>query len=674
MKGLWLALASHLWQSTIVLVLVALAARALRRTPARVQEALWTAGLVKLVLPGSLLALLFGPWLTGWGPDPGASSVGDAYALMVRVASPDLGTTARAGSEVTGQVGWTLLTVAWVVVAAGVLLLWLRRGVRTAGDGRPMELLPEPLRRKITRAVAGTGFETDRVRLRRGAVMPGLRGLRRPALQLSEDLVRELSAAELRAVVLHEEAHRRRRDVLRRWLERAVASVLFFYPPVWWLLRRLDRTAEMACDEAVLRAGVDPRTYARALARTMRLRLDLADARALGGDGSNLIERLRRIAEPGRYSMKTWHRMIVTTTFVLAAGLILVPLAGYGSGGGIMVESTQRRPPEQRPHLGFEDLRGADARVTLAYREASLHRVVADLSARAGFAVRHEEPRHDSTVTLTVRNSTVAEVLMLLSRQSGAWLQVSDAETLVVRAPIRPGPLVAPPERIGYVAPGYTEEARRARLEGTVILQVVIDENGTVKSAEVLRPLGMGLDEEAVRAVEQWRYRPTVHRGQPVEVMLTVTVQFELDDERVVRLRRTPEGRDPEKAGDPEEASPSKWRQLRPLPDERDIGEAGPRGPLRVGGEIREPERIESVNPPYPELARRARLEGTVILQAIIDKQGNVKDAEVLRPLGLGLDEAAVEAVRQWKYTPTYYEGRPVEVILTVTVQFELAQ
>lgn len=99
-----------------------------------------------------------------------------------------------------------------------------------------------------------------------------------------------------------------------------------------------------------------------------------------------------------------------------------------------------------------------------------------------------------------------------------------------------------------------------------------------------------------------------------------------------------------------------------------------PQGPMRVGGEIQQPERIHHVNPVYPELARRARLEGTVILQAIIDRQGNVKDAEVLRNLGLGLDEAAVEAVQQWKYSPTYYNGRPVEVILTVTVQFELVQ
>lgn len=95
-------------------------------------------------------------------------------------------------------------------------------------------------------------------------------------------------------------------------------------------------------------------------------------------------------------------------------------------------------------------------------------------------------------------------------------------------------------------------------------------------------------------------------------------------------------------------------------------------GPMRVGGEIQAPERIHYVNPEYPELARRARLQGVVIIEAVIDREGNVKDTQILRGLGLGLDEAARAAVEQWKYTPTFYNGRPVEVLLTVTVQFEL--
>jgi protein TonB len=81
-------------------------------------------------------------------------------------------------------------------------------------------------------------------------------------------------------------------------------------------------------------------------------------------------------------------------------------------------------------------------------------------------------------------------------------------------------------------------------------------------------------------------------------------------------------------------------------------------GPMRVGGDIQAPTKIVNVNPEYPELARRARVAGPVIIEAIIDKQGNVVEARIMRGLRLGLDEAALAAVRQWKYTPTYYSGR----------------
>lgn len=96
-------------------------------------------------------------------------------------------------------------------------------------------------------------------------------------------------------------------------------------------------------------------------------------------------------------------------------------------------------------------------------------------------------------------------------------------------------------------------------------------------------------------------------------------------------------------------------------------------GPMRVGGDIQAPAKILDVPPEYPELARRARLGGVVILQATIDREGNVIDVETLRGLGLGLDAAAIKAVQQWKYTPTFYNGRPVEILLTVTVQFVLS-
>jgi protein TonB len=98
-------------------------------------------------------------------------------------------------------------------------------------------------------------------------------------------------------------------------------------------------------------------------------------------------------------------------------------------------------------------------------------------------------------------------------------------------------------------------------------------------------------------------------------------------------------------------------------------GEEG--APIPVG-QVKEPKRLVEVKPVYPEEARKARLEGVVIVEIIVDKKGNVKDVRVIRPLSLGLTEAAQDAVKQWKYEPTTYNGRPVEVLITVTVRFSL--
>lgn len=90
-----------------------------------------------------------------------------------------------------------------------------------------------------------------------------------------------------------------------------------------------------------------------------------------------------------------------------------------------------------------------------------------------------------------------------------------------------------------------------------------------------------------------------------------------------------------------------------------------------VGGEVRPPAKIHDAAPVYPAIAQSARVQGIVIIQATIGVDGQVIDATVLRSVPL-LDAAALEAVRQWRYTPTRLNGAPVAVVMTVTVNFML--
>lgn len=93
---------------------------------------------------------------------------------------------------------------------------------------------------------------------------------------------------------------------------------------------------------------------------------------------------------------------------------------------------------------------------------------------------------------------------------------------------------------------------------------------------------------------------------------------------------------------------------------------------VRVGGLLVAPKMVHKVEPVYPELAMQARLQGLVILEAQVDTRGQVKTVRVLRGAPL-LDDAAIEAVKQWRYQPLLLNGEPTEFILTVTVTFHLA-
>jgi len=94
--------------------------------------------------------------------------------------------------------------------------------------------------------------------------------------------------------------------------------------------------------------------------------------------------------------------------------------------------------------------------------------------------------------------------------------------------------------------------------------------------------------------------------------------------------------------------------------------------PVRVGGEIPEPRKTRNVSPVYPQLAVQARVQGAVVLECTISPEGKVVRVKTVRGVTL-LTEAAVEAVRQWEYTPTLVGGVPVPVIMTVTVTFKLS-
>jgi protein TonB len=94
---------------------------------------------------------------------------------------------------------------------------------------------------------------------------------------------------------------------------------------------------------------------------------------------------------------------------------------------------------------------------------------------------------------------------------------------------------------------------------------------------------------------------------------------------------------------------------------------------VRIGGSVAPPKLLTRVAPAYPRFAVEARVEGVVVLEAVVDPEGRVEDVRVLRSIPL-LDQAAMDAVKQWRYAPVLVNGQAVSCVLTVTVTFVLRE
>lgn len=216
---------------------------------------------------------------------------------------------------------------------------------------------------------------------------------------------------------------------------------------------------------------------------------------------------------------------------------------------------------------------------------------------------------------------------------------------------IRVGGSVASAMLIHQVAPVYPSTAKAAHISGTVMLHAIIGTDGTVQNLQFVSgpPLLM---KSAMDAVQQWIYKPTLLKGEPVAVDTTISVVYTLGDNN----------------------SGSKPAEIEGVaidcPDD---------GLVRVfvSPKVQAARILEKVEPVYPEEAKKAGIEGTVLFHAIIAKDGTVEEL-TLEDGDPILAKAAEEAVKQWRYAVTPYVGhvnrtaRMAEVDTAIVVEFKL--
>lgn len=210
------------------------------------------------------------------------------------------------------------------------------------------------------------------------------------------------------------------------------------------------------------------------------------------------------------------------------------------------------------------------------------------------------------------------------------------------QAPVRISGKVMEGALVRRAAPIYPDTARAAGVWGTVVLHAVIDPEGRVDSLNVVSGPEV-LRDAALKAVWYWKYRPYQRNGHPRAVDTTVTVKFSPDD--------------PQPAGPPGGGTPTP--AARP-----------PRGPVRISKYVMARLILTRVEPVYPEKARRLGVSGTVVLEAILGKDGTVSRLSVLSGPEM-LRQPMLDAVFQWTYRPYILNGDPVEVKTTIQLDFE---
>ena len=282
-----IALGRHLADSTVFALVIWLICICMRRRGPAARYALWLIAVAKFVVP-TVVFFRLGEDFRRLLPSR------EIFAIVPPAVSQwVIPSTAYNPSE-AAAVNWsTLLILMWAAGAAVTFALWIRK-LRTFSVSPALPDDSQPiwfLRLKVQIGLRGN----VRLALSDSVREPALAGLRRPVVLIPALLRRELSAAELESVVLHELAHAKRRDNWTAAFAHVVTCLFWFYPLLWWLEKRLHHERERACDEIVIRCGATADDYFAGILKVCRFHLAREIAGVAGISGSNLKNRKEAI-------------------------------------------------------------------------------------------------------------------------------------------------------------------------------------------------------------------------------------------------------------------------------------------------------------------------------------------------------------------------------------------
>jgi TonB family protein len=507
-------------------------------------------------------------------------------------------------------------------------------------------------------------------------------GFFRPVILLPVDLLAGLRDSDVRSILFHELSHILHWDQLTGIVQRLMTGLVWWNPLAYGLSSAFSRAREEISDTHVLLVN-DSEEYAECLinlAEHSSFIRRLPVVIAMASPHIPLKDRVKTILSKER-TMETHLNKPAMLVIALAAFLLVGGIAGYrltfaapeeaALAETLVVEPARvhdlpgvqdkdvKKPklirrvdpvyPDEAKKSGIAGTVAVEAVIDTkgdiveAKIIRSAHKLLDQAALEAARKWKYEPMEIDGLPARAMM--TVVFRFNLKDNQPAVTSKYAESDEQGKKAPIRAIGAIKPPKLIKLVQPLYPDKAKKAGIQGVVIVEATTDIYGRVKEVKVLRSIP-ALDQAAIDAVKQWVYEPKIVNGEPREVIFTATVRFQKDEKK-------------------DEGSLVARGMISSV-----VEGGSSKPPVRAENDIKPPKQLKIVRPVYPEEAKKAGIEGVVILEATTDIYGRVKRVKVLRSIP-ALDQAAIDAVYQWVYEPVIVNGEPREVIFTVTVRFQ---
>jgi len=440
----------------------------------------------------------------------------------------------------------------------------------------------------------------------------------------------------LRMTLLHECIHVRRRDDLAHVAERLVAAVFAAIPVVGWLQQSIMQVREQACDAAVLD---DHATRASSYAELLVAFADRAASSrtamlSLSESPSSLKQRLQAMKRHVAFPSVRWMSGLALATLVAVTLGIVACSDSLTPPTSDEAPDTQQPKPLQELSVGDDPLYIVDGEEQesiegIDEKDIASIEVLKDEAATAKYGERGANGvviinlKQDATGETSDTEPTNDEVFVVVENQPDCG-GVQELQQYVQ----------------------YPEFAKKAGIEGRVFVQFVVDENGDVINPKVTRGVHRLLNEAALNAVKHLECEPGRTQDEAVKVRMALPVSFRLNNSE-----NDDNSADAGAGPSPGELTPSQTVDT----------------PPRIQGGM---QALQNVGR-YPELAKKAGIEGRVIVQFTVNQNGSVTDARIRSGAHQMLNQAALEAVRQLSFQPGRKSGQPVSVQVNLPITFQ---